>query len=96
MQGMKEHEPQGSAHHDSDNDLTELLYELEAALKVATAQRVAAEEIAEAHKQRAESAERALRLLEAGPNPAQQDGSLNTSTPAHEQGQRWWNKLFKG
>lgn len=78
------HEPPNAAPAGgAESSVHARLSELEAALRVARAERDAAREVAHAHERRADSAERALRLLEA---PVQrpstdhvQDGQMATA-----------------
>lgn len=60
-------EPTPKTSPEGDEDLAQRVRELEADLRAARAEREAAQQIAHAHEQRAEAAERALRLLEAAP-----------------------------
>lgn len=92
-----EHAARGSTPrgHDAvtgDRDLERRVMELESALAVAQAERTAAERVAEAEQRRAESAERALLMLEAAPprstpsapeaSPAAAPEPSNTPEPA--------------
>ena len=80
--------PHAASATEGQNNVHTRLSELEAALRVARAERDAAREVAHAHERRADSAERALRLLEA---PVQRssterahDDQMTTADHAHE------------
>lgn len=78
-------------------DLAQRVRDLEADLRVVRAEKAAAELIAHAHEQRAEAAERALRLLEGRPSSDQpglvtdhgHDQPMTNPPP-----RSWWSRLL--
>lgn len=70
-----------------DHELAQRVRELEQALAIEQAERRAAERVAEAESKRAETAERALLMLEAGSSPQSASNSLpSTPTPKRSKG----------
>jgi hypothetical protein len=69
------------------HDLAQRLQHAENQLSIERAQRIAAEQVATAQRQRAESLELALRLLEPPPSP-----TPPTSTTPSPTRHRWWQR----
>lgn len=76
---MNQATTQGQSDMNQGHDLAQRVRELEQALAVEQAERRAAERVAEAEAKRAETAERALLMIEAGRTPER----YSTPTPAH-------------
>lgn len=76
-------------------DLKNRVTELETALSVERAHRTAAEQVAAAERQRAQTAEMALRMLEQGPSSPAPTSSVPITTPRQEPKQSLWKRFLK-
>lgn len=89
--------PENELAHVNHENLENRIKKLEISLATEHAQRVASEQVALAHEKRAETAERALLMLESGLHRTPAEPVPTTAAPAEKEEltkrpTRWWNR----
>lgn len=89
------HEPVHDLAQSEQADLKNRVTELENALSIERAHRTAAEQVADAQRQRAQTAEMALRMLEPAPSPHASASPVRGAAPLKDPKPSLWKRLFK-